>query len=311
VNLGGFLRTFDPSNPSELAFSMHEKWVAVHPVVLAFTASVADCVSAKGGEHTGEVTNVGSLPYLIRMGLFEHLKLPPGKRITAHEAAGRFIPLQRISSTDDLTRFIVDMIPLLHASPTEVEPVRYVISELVRNVFEHASSARGAFIAAQYFKRSNTLGIGVCDSGIGIRESLSRHHTVPTHSDAVYKALVPGISGTTSRLGGTAYNAGAGLFFTKSIAAASRNYFTVYTGDALFKLRPTPPKQPILLFADAERDRHTMETGLPNWNGTLVGIDISLSKGTTFAALMDLIRKVFGKSIRKEKQKPMIRPRFT
>ncbi len=290
---------------------MHEKWVAVHPAVLAFTASVADYVTMNGGTHFGEVTKVASLPYLIRMGLFDYLNLSPGKSITPHEAAGRFIPLKRVRTADDLSRFIVDMIPLLHASPVEVEPVRYVISELVRNVLEHACSEGGAFIAAQYFKQSNTLGIGVCDSGIGIRESLARHHSAPTHSAAIYKALVPGVTGTTSRLGGTAYNAGAGLFFTKSIAAASRNFFAVYSGDALFKLLPIPPGQPIMLFGDAHKDRHTMESSLPTWKGTLIGIDISLSKGTTFAALMDLIRKVFGESIRREKRQPMIHPRFS
>lgn len=91
-NLGGFIRKFDLSEPSMLEFSMNDRWVAVHPVVLAFTACVAHHVAQRGGQHVGEVHRIGSLPYLIRMGLFNYLRLNYGREITAHEEAGRFIP---------------------------------------------------------------------------------------------------------------------------------------------------------------------------------------------------------------------------
>ncbi len=310
VNLPGFLRGFDPNEPMLLHFSMHERWVAVHPAVLVFTAAIADSVSAGGGSHEGKVTRVGSLPYLIRMGLFDHVRIDPGRSISPHEAAGRFIPIQRIATAEDLTRFIVEMIPLLHATPAQVEPIRYVISELVRNVLEHSRSTRGAFVAAQYFPESKTLGVGVCDAGIGVRASLSEHHSVQSDSDAIYLAMRPGVTGTSARIGGTPYNAGAGLFFTKSIAVASRQYFALYSGDSVFKLKPIPSAQPLILQPDARKDRHVMETGVPRWQGTLVGIDIALDKGATFTALMNLIRRVFGATVR-EKKGMLVKPRFT
>lgn len=310
-NLGGFLRRFDPSDPSKLEFSMNDRWVAVHPTVLAFTACVADHVSRNGGSHLGEVHQIGSLPYLIRMGLFNHLHLDYGRQITAHEEAGRFIPIQRITTTAELSDFIVNVIPLLHATPTQVEPIRYVISELVRNVLEHAGTQGGAFLCAQFFKRSGTLSLGVADDGVGILHTMSRFHRVSSEWDAVALAMRPGVSGTTARIGGTDYNAGAGLFFTKSIACASRNYFAIYSGSAMFKLLKTPQREDIILWADPTRDHHTKDEALPTWRGTVVGVDISLQGQQTFAALMRLIRNAYGLDVQGRRKARYKKPRFT
>jgi hypothetical protein len=127
---------------------MDERWVAVHPAVLAFAACAADCVTRHGGAHRGDVPGIRSLPYLIRMGLFQHVRVEYGREIEAHEESGRFIPIQRIRNTTELSDFIVNVIPLLHAPPAQVEPIRYVISELVRNVLEHSEAAGGAFLCA-------------------------------------------------------------------------------------------------------------------------------------------------------------------
>jgi len=310
-NLGGFIRRFDPADPSVLEFTMDHRWVAVHPAVLAFTACVADHVSRAGGSHRGNVYPIRSLPYLIRMGLFEHVHIDYGRDIEAHEEAGRFIPIRHIQTTKELSDFIVNVIPLLHAEPTQVEPIRYVISELVRNVLEHARAPGGAFLCAQFFKASGILSLGVADAGVGIRSTMSRYHVAPTNWDALVLAMRPGISGTTGRIGGTDYNAGAGLFFTKSIACASRNYFAIYSGDAMFKLRTTPAREPILLYADPQKDYHTRESGLPIWPGTLVGVDISLDQQQTFAALMRLIRDAYGLNVKGQRKARYKKARFT
>lgn len=308
-NLGGFIRRFDPADPSALEFTMDHRWVAVHPAVLAFTACVADHVTQAGGTHRGEAHRIRSLPYLIRMGLFDHIHVDYGPGIAAHEEAGRFIPIQRIRR--ELSDFIVNVIPLLHAEPAQVEPIRYVISELVRNVLEHSGAPGGAFLCAQFFKGSGTLSLGVADAGVGIRNTMSRFHAVPTDWDALVLAMRPGISGTTGRIGGTDYNAGAGLFFTKSIACASRNYFAIYSGDAMFKLRITPAGEPIILYADPQKDHHTRESGLPTWPGTLVGVDVSLDQQQTFAALMRLIRDAYGLDVKGERKARYKKARFT
>lgn len=289
---------------------MHERWVAVHPAVLSFTACVADLITREGGHHEGVVHNIRSVPYLIRMGLFEHVRIDHGIKIEAHEEAGRFIPIHRITNSHDLSDFIVNMIPLLHAEPNQVEPIRYVISEIARNVLEHSQSEGGAFLCAQYFRSSGVLSIGVADAGIGIQRAMTRFHHVPTAWDALILALRPGITGTTARMGGTDYNAGAGLFFTKSIACASRNYFVLYSGDALFKLKPIQQGQEVILYANPLMDHHTGRTDMPWWQGTLVGIDIELERGIMFGVLMRAIRKAFSVDVQKKKKAKFKRPRF-
>ena len=48
--------------------------------------------------------------------------------------------------------------------------------------------------------------------GVGIKTTIATVHRVISDSDAIRLALTPGITGTTRRIGGTDYNAGAGLF---------------------------------------------------------------------------------------------------
>src|SRR6185437_17064804 len=99
--------------------------------------------------------------------------------------------------------------------------------------------------------------IGIADAGIGILSSMERSHPVRTSSEALRMALQPGISGTTSRIGGNEFNAGAGLFFTKSIATLSRNRFFLYSGDSMFRLMKTRKRHDPVLQADPIRDPHT------------------------------------------------------
>ena len=92
------------------------------------------------------------------------------------------------------------MIPLLHFDQEKVEPIRYIISELVRNVFEHAGSTEGAIVCAQYYKKSNTIRIGVADAGVGIKNTLDRLYNPKDDIEALSLALTPGITGTTKKL---------------------------------------------------------------------------------------------------------------
>ncbi|MCK4830093.1 hypothetical protein KA005_80990 [bacterium] len=142
-NIEGFLRHLDTTQDDFLRVSFHEKWVSVHPVVLAITACLADHVRNGGGEVEAEVPKIRSLPYLVRMGLFSHLGIDPVYSITDHESSGRVVPLTQIKTNDDHHRFITDMIPLLHADPNVSICIKYAISELVRNVLEHSEADSG------------------------------------------------------------------------------------------------------------------------------------------------------------------------
>jgi anti-sigma regulatory factor (Ser/Thr protein kinase) len=291
-NITGLLGSLDLSRPDTLEFSMHPKWVAVHPVVLSMAACLASKVREEGGSVTGKATAVPTLAYLIRMGLFKYLNIDPGMEIKEHEESGRFIPLTQIRNTSELKQAIVNLVPLLHAPPAVADPIKYVFSEMVRNALEHSTSSVGAFVCAQYYSESKRIAIGIADAGIGVFNAMKRHHPVTTSESALRLALQPGITGTTSRIGGNEFNAGAGLFFTKSIATLSRNRFFLYSGNSMFRLMKTRMRYEPTLYADPKRDPHSF-VSTEDWSGTVVGIDLNIEQGIEFAELLNQIRKAY------------------
>jgi anti-sigma regulatory factor (Ser/Thr protein kinase) len=299
-NITGLFKAWDLSDPDSMHFTMHERWVAVHPVVLAMTACLAAKFRAGGGRVTGGATTVPSLPYLIRMGLFDFLGIDPGRSIVSHEESGRFIPLTQIRTNDDLKQAITNLVPLLHAPPAVADPIRYVFSEMVRNALEHSRSPVGAFVCAQYYRESKRIAIGIADAGIGIPDHMRRSHSFGSSKEALTLALQPGITGTTSRIGGNEFNAGAGLFFTKSISVLSRNRFLLYSADTMFRLMQTRKRHEPALHANPAADPHTF-VNAPVWAGTVVGIDLSIERGIEFSALLDQIRAAYFIDVKKRK----------
>lgn len=308
-NFEAFVRQFDPRDPSALHVTANPKWISVHPAALAMAAALGQTVSA---EHTTcDPLLATSAPYLERMGLFHFLKTRSGISINERDPTGRFIPLTQIRDGADLARFMTDMIPLLHLEPDQAEPIRYIVSELVRNVLEHSGCEHGATVAAQYHKRSNLIRIGIADTGMGVRKSITHSHAANDDLAAIRLALTPGITGTTRKEGGTDYNAGAGLFFTKSIATANRDFFVIYSGSALYKLLKSTAKR-LRLHADPFEDRHTRLNDLPSWSGTVVGIDMSLDTANeAFSELLDQVRETYSEAIRARRAQTRRTPRFT
>jgi hypothetical protein len=171
-------------------------------------------------------------------------------------------------------------------------------------VLEHSDSQNGAIVAAQYSQDQGIIRLGICDTGIGIRRSMSRiwKEKARTDIDAIKWALVPGVSGTTKREGGTAENAGAGLFFVKSISMLTRDYFVVYSGTGVYKLlKRRPDVQSIRLHSDPDHDRKNQTNTAPRFSGTLIAIDISVKKIEEFASLLAVIRESYFNAVRERK----------
>lgn len=312
MNLEAFLRNCDFADPDHLELRLHPRWVSVHPVALAIAACAGVSARELGGRVTLDIPNpdIAFVRYLIRMGLFEHLGVDAPTTITEHEPAGRFVPITQIRSNEDLHHFITEVIPLLHDSPDEVGPVKYVISELVRNVLEHAQAPNGAFVCAQYYRDSKKVGLGVADAGVGVRASLAYHHPTPDDVTAICLAMRPGVTGTSKRFGGTEYNAGAGLFFTKSIAALSRCHITLFSGSGFYKLLRISAERPIVIREDPREDNHRAHDDLPIWHGTAVGVDIGVPPPVRFSTAFAQISKAFRLHLQARKKAPYKKPRF-
>ncbi|MBN1472965.1 MAG: hypothetical protein JW925_14415 [Syntrophaceae bacterium] len=309
-NCENFLRKYTAEKTNILHVTMHDKWVSVHPVFISLIAALSTHIHEQQGEVTVDIQQIRSLPYLIRMRLFDYLHVNPGIQITEHESSGRFIPLTQIKSNQDLQKFITDVIPLLHSAPEYVTPIKYVISELVRNVLEHSKSKNGAFVCAQYFKNTKRVGIGIADCGIGIRNAISASYKVNSDEQALTLALTPGITGTTRKLGGTEANAGAGLFFVKGIAKISRNFFMLYSGSSTFKLRKTPRKEDVVLHTDPLQDFKRFWREVPHFPGTAVGVDVAAENHAEFEKLLNTIYKVYRLDVRNKNKAKYKKAKF-
>lgn len=307
-NIDPFLREFDPSSPDFLEITANEKWISVHPVVLSMVAALGESLDPSNIRCDG--FEARSKHYLVRMGLFRILRVPSDISIVEHEPAGRFIPITQIRTSDELTRFITEMIPLLHLAPEQGKTLGYIVSELVRNVIEHAATTHGAFLCAQYYAKSNTIRIGIADTGVGIKKTINQSHSANTDLEAIQLALRPGITGTTRREGGTEQNAGAGLFFIKSIAGVSRDFFILYSGCAFYKLLRRPEDSKLRLNVDPFDDRHSGNNNFPFWSGTVVGVDITLDQTEEFSLLLEAIRQIYSKSVRDRRKARYKTPRF-
>lgn len=308
-NVDPFLKGFNTSKPEELTITSNKNWISIHPVVLSMVAALA--LSVDKSKIQCEKFEARSKHYLDRMGLFQYLGVKKDPSIIEHEAAGRFIPLTQIRKQDELSKFITEFIPLLHLNPNQVESINYIISELVRNVLEHSASKIGAILAAQYYKKSNTIRIGVVDTGVGIKKTINRFHPAKSHMDAIQLALMPGVTGTSPREGGTEQNAGAGLFFIRSIAKVNRDFFFIYSGDAMYKqLKNKHDGKRLRLYIDPFDERNSREENLPFWSGTVVGIDITLDTTEAFSTLLDLIRDTYQQAIKERRKARFKKPKF-
>jgi len=302
-----FLQEFDPSEPDKLKITFNKKWMSIHPMVLSMIAAIGLKIDSSKIEC--EKLEATSKHYLERMKLFDFLSVDSGIKIKEHEASGRFVPLTQIKDSKSLTKFITDVTPLLHLDPIHAEPIRYIMSELIRNVLEHSLSEHGAIVCAQYYEKSNTVRIGIADTGIGVWKSIRESHNPTNDLEAIRMALTPGLTGTTKRAGGTERNAGAGLFFIKSIASINRDFFVMYSGTAMYKLLKRGKK--IKLYAEPFDDRHSKRNDLPRLNGTVVGIDLSLDTTQEFTLLLKLLNETLREAIKERKKSRYKKPQFT
>lgn len=309
-NFKNFVYSLDLSHPDKLIISTHDKWVTVHPANLVVAAALAIQIGKENTEIIGNVPETGR--YLDRMGLYELTKTLSPFIYHKKEEAGRFVPIKIIRTSEDQSSFITDVIPLLHLSEKNAIVVKYIIGELVRNVLEHSFAKNGAIVAAQYYKKTNRVSVGICDAGIGIWKSMDTYWHPRNDIDAIKLALTPGITGTTRKEGGTSENAGAGLFFIKSIAKITRNYFVIYSGAAEYTLLKHKKRIKGLprLYADPNRDPHSETNNAPSFKGTLVAVDLSLDETPEFNFLLSNIGKVYDKAIRERKQAKYRKPKF-
>jgi hypothetical protein len=277
------------------------------PLGIAAVAAWGDTLRSRRVEISCENVDTRGVGYASRLHMFDYLGCQ-GPDVTEHEETGRFIPVTKIESQEQLGEFSVNILPLLHIDAREtVNAVRYCLEELISNVLEHADCAP-AYACAQYYPKSNKVSVAVADCGQGLLASLSGSHPgLNDDAGAAFLALRPGVSGVTAASYGAAENAGAGLFFTKTIAKFSGERFMLYSGESGYLLLPhRDAEQRSMVFEAPEADKHKVLRGL-RWPGTLVALDIGVSPAYDFRAVLNVIKEQYFDFMRGKRSRKRIR----
>lgn len=249
---------------------------------------------------------------MCRMHLFDFLEFenftPPYVQEMAEE--GRFIPLKNIRNQIEIDKIITDIDPLLHFnSASRSRITRHCISEILRNVVEHAHANDGAFFCVQLYKTAKDRKVSFCvaDCGIGLRGSFGA--SVKDNTEALRKSLEAGISASTYKGSPTdeevfrsigADNAGAGLFFTRAIAKISSGPFLAWSGKNCYRSVGTMDEERWEISHDAFEDPHRFFNNIPDWNGTVIAIDIFVDKIRNASGLFKWIGEKFYQPDKKE-----------
>lgn len=127
--------------------------------------------------------------YAARMKLWHALGEAAPVHVNEYTPAGRFHPLEALvdeSTVDEVSRGMVDIFRANGQDEKSVDAAQTMVQELLSNCFAHAESDNGlhGLACAQWWPKANKAQIAICDSGIGIRQSLDQ--------SGIYEAALAG-----------------------------------------------------------------------------------------------------------------------
>ncbi|WP_288745523.1 hypothetical protein [uncultured Enterococcus sp.] len=199
--------------------------------------------------------------YPKTMGFFQGFGVDVGKKPGEAPGSANYIPLTEISFKSlNAQSYAEGNIPtqqiieneshrlahiLVSNNDKAANILGYSLREILRNAYEH-STAKAVWIAAQKWPKIGRVEIAILDEGVGVKQAISFNPNinVPTHKDALFLAMEPGVSGKAFRYKGKERpqdpsgwgNSGYGLFVTSEMC---RRYgeFIICSGDAAIDLR--------------------------------------------------------------------------
>jgi hypothetical protein len=167
------------------------------------------------------------------------------------------------------------------------------ISEAVRNVFEHANAADGAFLCASYFQAADRLSIAVADAGIGVPATIRpRYGSKLSDAEANLLATELKVTGArpSPRYGGAISNAGVGLYYLRTVSFRSKGLFALLSGTAAVRDggNGLPP---------------TTAPSRAAWKGTVVAVTLSASRADE---IMNTTHEIFARGLSGDRKRQII-----
>jgi anti-sigma regulatory factor (Ser/Thr protein kinase) len=175
--------------------------------------------------------------YLGHMGFFRHISIPYGNEPGEASGSRTYIPLTvvRRPSSENVefhetiraeSRRLASMV--FRDEPKQIM-LTYCFQEIMRNAFEHAEVDECVIIAQKWMGQD--VEIAVVDRGRGIQASLRERYGELSGSEALEKAIRPGVSRVVPTGRGDQWeNTGFGLFVLSELGKRVGNFSVVSSG---------------------------------------------------------------------------------
>jgi len=218
-----------PAGDARLVIKSRSPVQYVDPVALAMLAAWSERMRSSGASV--DIDESLKSVYSWRSGLLSAL----AGRFDQCELSSDKVLRKRVAKEQEIEALVGEIRllsvggKLSETAPVDLDKaVRYFVSEMLRNVFEHSQSPLGAYVCGGYFPTTDRVSFAVVDVGV----------TVPRHIQARWKekvdeevalriALEPRVSGSLD----SSQNAGLGLFMVRRIVTLMGGKFWMMTGN--------------------------------------------------------------------------------
>lgn len=155
-----------------------------------------------------------------------------------------YSPVEHIVSRSEIeataahiTDVILKNLNIVDADMLEISKLlKYLLTEIMNNVADHARSPVGGFAMAQYYPNKNTVQFAIADRGIGFLKNVqAKVPDIVTEYEAIELAMNKGFTASSQRLYGHERNAGYGLYAFSKIVEHIGGKFVIVSNDSIYK----------------------------------------------------------------------------
>jgi len=253
------LNQIDPSHKSiEINIDYKEDSYidcSVYPVICSFVSELRENGNDVIVNFKTDL-NCDNLRYASRINFLKEIGIEYNESFDRHQASGRFIEITNLSGAGVYghpDNFLDIFDNEFNLKEEETDAVSILFNELICNTTIHSSSLSGCFTYAQKYPSKNKLDIILCDSGVGLRESLIDSHPSITEKEAIRRCIESGF--------GNGKGQGQGLFMASQLAKLNGGSFEIYSGEWSLSLDGQGP--------NIQR--------IPKWQGVIAKIVLDLN----------------------------------
>jgi len=225
----------------------------IYPDYSVLILSTLKHLESKGYLITGKVIYSESaiIQYLSRINFFKYLKIKIPERYKRLDS-NAFVEIQNYNEDNQL-KVLNSIMTVIKKNSLINDNVfaslDYCLNEILDNVLNHSKRNEG-WVVAQYFEKLNSIRLIVCDTGVGIYNSLKRKYKY-SEVQAIQNCIVEGISNGDGQ--------GHGLYATSSFVRLNKGWLSLISGNKKLDVS----------------EKKNLITNIPYWQGTCVYLRVN------------------------------------